>query len=264
MVWAMIERAAVERVNVLGVGVSATHLSEATELILDGVRRGVKGYITVTGVHGIVEAQSDPELRRILNSAWMTTPDGMPTVWVGKLQGHREMGRVYGPDLMLEIFKATQDGGVRHFFYGGNVGVADALKVEMETRFPGVCVCGTFTPPFRPLTDEEEAELIGQVSASGAQLFWVGISTPKQEQFMAKMLERLPVNLLLGVGAAFDFHTGRVKQAPKWMQRSGLEWLFRTIQEPGRLGVRYLRNNPKFLINIAMQFSGLKRFPLDP
>jgi len=256
-------RSPVPRANVLGVGVSAIGLHQATRLILDGVARGERGYITVTGVHGVSEAQKDAEFRAILNRAWLTTPDGMPMSWVGRVQGFTGMSRVYGPDLMCQIFAATTDGSVRHFFYGGAPGVAEELKRRVEARFPGVCVAGTFTPPFRSLNDAEERELEAAVREARPHLIWVGLSTPKQERFMAAHLGRLPVNFMIGVGAAFDIHAGKLRQAPLWMQGSGLEWLYRLIQEPRRLARRYLINNPLFLCRILAQLLGMKRYRLD-
>lgn len=249
--------------NVLGVGVSAIHLSQAVELILTGIQNEEHGYITVTGVHGVMEAQSDPACRRIFNRAWMVTPDGMPMTWVGRLQGHRSMDRVYGPDLMLALFEATQDGSVRHFFYGGEEGVAERLKEKLTRRFPGVEVCGTYTPPFRPLTEDEEQRLEDLVINAAPQIIWIGLSTPKQERFMAAHMGRLSTNFMIGVGAAFDMHSGRKRQAPRWMQRGGLEWLFRLCQEPRRLWYRYVVYNPWFIAKIFMQFLGLRRYSID-
>ncbi len=255
----MKERAPAPRVNILGVGVSAVSLYQATRLIVDGLAGGARGYVTVTGVHGVTEAQTDPKFRTILNEAWMTTPDGMPLSWIGRSQGFGSMDRVYGPDLMLQVFAATQDGSVRHFFYGGNDGVAEDLKSAMENRFPGVNVCGTLTPPFRPLTDEEEYGLSESVRACRPDLLWIGLSTPKQERFMASHLGKLDVQMMVGVGAAFDFHTGRVSQAPYWMQMAGLEWLYRLCHEPRRLGRRYLVNNPLFIVRMIGQYCGFQR-----
>ena len=251
------------RVNVLGVGVSAINLSQATGLILEAVRQNRRGYVAVTGVHGVSEAQSDPEFRRILNAAFLNTPDGMPMSWVGRLQGVQDMDRVYGPDLMLSVCAATQDGLIRHFFYGGAPGVADALRTALSVRFPGISVCGTYTPPFRPLNFDEEAELLGRLREAQPHICWIGLSTPKQERFMAAYLEKLPTTVMVGVGAAFDIHSGRVRQAPLWMQRNGLEWFFRLTQEPKRLWKRYLLNNPLFVIRILAQFSGLKQYSLN-
>jgi N-acetylglucosaminyldiphosphoundecaprenol N-acetyl-beta-D-mannosaminyltransferase len=252
----------VERANVLGVGVSAIDLTQCAQLILEAVRQNRKGYVAVTGVHGVSEAQTDREFRRILNSAFLNTPDGMPMTWVGRLQGFKKMDRVYGPDLMLELCAASMDGSVRHFLYGGAPGVAEALQSSLESRFPGLCVCGTYTPPFRPLNPEEESELVTQINSLRPDILWVGLSTPKQERFMAAYLHKLPVKIMIGVGAAFDIHSGRVRQAPYWMQRSGLEWFFRLCQEPGRLWKRYLIKNPLFVARILAQFTGLRRYSI--
>jgi len=252
----------VPKANVLGVGVSAIDLAQGTRLILEAVRQNRKGYVAVTGVHGVSEAQSDSEFRSILNSAFLNTPDGIPMSWVGRFQGFKTMDRVYGPDLMLELCAASIDGSIRHFFYGGAPGVAQALRSCLESRFPGLSVCGTYTPPFRALNLEEEAHLVAVVKNLQPDIFWVGLSTPKQERFMAAYLHKLPVKIMIGVGAAFDIHSGRVRQAPYWMQRTGLEWFFRLMQEPGRLWKRYLINNPLFVARILAQFTGFRRYPI--
>ena len=254
---------AIQRVNVLGVGISVLNLRTALDAIADAVRARRKGYICVTGVHGVMEAQADATLRHILNQAFLCTPDGMPMVWMGWLRGHREMSRVYGPDLMLEVCAWSEKNGCRHFFFGGAPGVAEQLRDNLTKRFPNLQVVGCYTPPFRPLNAEEEKQLQEIVHAAPPDILWVGLSTPKQEKFMAEFLPRLDVTLMIGVGAAFDFHSGRVKQAPRWMQRTGLEWFYRLCQEPGRLAKRYLRNNPLFVVKIAGQLCGLKKYPLE-
>ena len=254
---------AIERVNVLGVGISAINLPLALSAIGDAVRARRKGYICVTGVHGVMEAQGDPAFRKILNSAFLCTPDGMPMVWAGKLSGHSEMQRVYGPDLTLEVFAWSEKNACRHFFFGGAPGVAETLRDKMTARFPGLQVTGCFTPPFRPLNAVEQGQLQDAVRAARPDILWVGLSTPKQEKFMAEHLPRLDVTLMVGVGAAFDFLSGRVKQAPRWMQRSGLEWCYRLGQEPRRLARRYFQNNPLFAIKIAAQFCRLKKYSLE-
>lgn len=253
----------IARFNVLGVGVSAINLHTATDAILAAVRGRHKGYVCVTGVHGVTEAQGDEGFRAILNRAFLNTPDGMPLVWLGKLFIGGEIDRVYGPDLMLAIFDATRSGAVRHFFYGGAPGVAEELKARLEQRFPGVSIVGTYCPPFRPLNDAEQAELRALVAEKKPDIIWVGLSTPKQERFMAEYLPRLETTLMFGVGAAFDFHSGRARQAPRWIQRSGFEWLFRMCCEPRRLARRYLVNNPLFLGRIALQLLGLRKYPLE-
>ena len=253
---------AVNRVNVLGVGISPLTLESAVKAIDDALQSRRKGYVCVTGVHGVSEAQEDAAFRTILNQAFLNTPDGMPMVWMGKLSGFGHMSRVYGPDLMLEVCKLSVERGYTHFFYGGAAGVADELKRRLVERFPRLRIVGTYTPPFRPLNAEETAGLERLIAELKPDLFWVGLSTPKQERFMADYLPRLETTLMLGVGAAFDFHAGRVRQAPRWMQRSGLEWLFRLCCEPRRLWRRYLRNNPLFLWRIACQLTGVRRYLL--
>jgi N-acetylglucosaminyldiphosphoundecaprenol N-acetyl-beta-D-mannosaminyltransferase len=202
-------------------------------------------------------------LINILNDSFLCTPDGMPMVWMGKIAKHREMDRVYGPDLMELICASSPKRGWRHFLYGGAEGVAKQLKARLEERFPGLQVVGTYTPPFRPLNVEEQRHLAQMVEEARPDIFWVGLSTPKQEKFMFEYLPKLNTTLMVGVGAAFDFHSGRVKQAPRWIQRSGLEWLFRLCQEPRRLWRRYLRNNPLFVGRVFLQLTGLRKYPLE-
>ena len=251
------------RVNVLGVGLSVLNLRTALAAIADAIARRQKGYICVTGVHGVMEAQDDAAFKKILNGAFLCTPDGMPMVWAGRWRGHREMRRVYGPDLMLDVCAWSETSGARHFFYGGADGVAGLLVQKLKARFPKLLVAGTFTPPFRSLTAAEYLSLQAHIAAARPDILWVGLSTPKQEKFMADFLPRLDVTLMVGVGAAFDFHSGRVRQAPRWMQRSGLEWFFRLCSEPRRLAWRYLRNNPLFLWKCLGQFTGWKKYPLE-
>lgn len=252
-----------KRVNVLGVGLSVLNLKLALDAIARALAQKAKGYVCVTGVHGVMEAQQDPQFRGILNGSFLNTPDGMPMVWMGKLNGHREMDRVYGPDLMLLVCEYTRDHGYTHFLYGGADGVAQELQRKLETKFPGIKIVGTYTPPFRPLNETEEAGLIRLVGEKKPDIIWVGLSTPKQEKFMAKYCGKLDATLMFGVGAAFDFHTGRVRQAPRWMQRSGLEWFFRLCCEPRRLWRRYLRNNPLFAFRVFCQWTGLKKYAIE-
>lgn len=253
------------RVNVLGVGLSAINQTSARELLFDAVAHHRRGYVSVTGVHGVSEAQSDRAFRDILNRSLLCTPDGMPMVWIGRLRGHREMRRVYGPDLMLNLCEHSVPRGCTHFFYGGNPGVADDLKRTLENRFPGLRVVGTYCPPFRPLNAGERADLRAMIAELRPDFFWVGLSTPKQEKFMAEYLPLLPeAKVFLGVGAAFDMLSGKTRQAPHWMQRSGLEWFFRLTQEPRRLARRYLINNSLFFWRLLAQWSGLRRYELPP
>ena len=250
------------RVNVLGVGVSVLNLETAVAAIAEAVRARRRGYICVTGVHGVMEAQNDPAFRKILNESLLCTPDGMPMVWMGKIRGHSAMRRVYGPDLMLDVCAWSEKNPCRHFFYGGAPGVAEALAEKLKARFPKLEITGTFTPPFRALNAGEEKQFVETIRAVQPDILWIGLSTPKHEKFMAEFLPKLDVTLMIGVGAAFDFQSGRAKQAPRWMQRSGLEWFYRLCQEPRRLAKRYLRNNPLFALKIAGQLCGLKKYPM--
>jgi N-acetylglucosaminyldiphosphoundecaprenol N-acetyl-beta-D-mannosaminyltransferase len=247
-----------DRSNVLGVRVHAIDLPRAASRIEDALANNEKGYVCVTGVHGVMEAQDDPEFRAILNDALLTVPDGMPTVWVGKLQGFRHMKRVFGPDLMIELCSRSVPKGYTHFLYGGAPGVAEQLRDVLISKFPGINVLGTYTPPFRPLMQAEFGQLKNMITALKPDLFWIGLSTPKQERFMATHLHDLNTKVMIGVGAAFDVHTGRLRDAPDWVKNLGLQWLHRLIQEPARLWQRYLLNNPRFVWRIALQLLKLR------
>jgi N-acetylglucosaminyldiphosphoundecaprenol N-acetyl-beta-D-mannosaminyltransferase len=217
------------------------------------IASGGRGYVCVTGVHGVMEAQADEQLRDIFNAAFMSTPDGMPMTWVGRLQGFRNMDRVYGPDFMMEMCQRSLAHGYRHFLYGGKEGIAPLLAEKLLEKFPNLQIAGTYTPPFRPLNAREEEDLFALVRKAKPHIIWVGLSTPKQEKFMGRYSNQFAVPLMVGVGAAFDLHTGQMRDAPRWMKRSGLQWLHRLCQEPRRLAKRYLVNNPKFVFQIALQ-----------
>lgn len=256
------------RSNVLGVGISPLDLPSATAAVLDAsLQPGFCGYVTVTGVHGVMESQRDPALKRIHNQSFLSVPDGMPMVWVGKWNGYESMGRVYGPDLMLAVMETSSKTGQRHFFFGGGDGVVDKLETSLAQKFQGIQVSGKVTPPFRPLSQDEEEELVSTLRVAKPHFFWVGLSTPKQERFMHTFLNKYPDLasdwdhglVMLGVGAAFDFHAGLVTQAPSWMQQRGLEWFFRLLMEPKRLWRRYLYNNPRFIWRIFLQMTHLKK-----
>lgn len=240
----------IPRVDVLGVGVSAVDMNGALDEIARWIDTGEHHYVCVTGVHGVMESQSDPELMDIHNRSGMTVPDGMPMVWAGKHVGFDHMDRVSGPDLMPLVCERGVAGGWSHFFYGGAEGTPELLAAKLGERYPGMTVAGTYSPPFRPLTDVEETDIATMINDSGADIVWVGLSTPKQERWMSAMAGRLDAAAVLGVGAAFDFHSGGLKRAPMWMQRSGLEWLYRMVKEPRRLARRYLTNNPRFVWQI--------------
>lgn len=251
----------IPRANILGVRVSAINLDTALWVIHDWIVRRDRHYVCVTGVHGIMESQRNKELRRIHNSAGLVTPDGMPLVWLSRWMGFPHVGRVYGPDLMLAVCAHSEQRGYRHFFYGGAPGVPQKLLARLKSRFPALKVAGMYSPPFRRLTENEDRMMVRAINLIRPDIVWVGMSTPKQEHWMAEHVGRLCASVLIGVGAAFDFHAGLKKQAPAWMQKSGLEWSFRLMTEPRRLWPRYLVNNPMFLWLMFLQALG--RRPVD-
>lgn len=247
-------------VNILGVQVSSVNLNMTLAAIDRWIYTREQGYICITGVHGVMESTRDESLREIHNCAGLVVPDGMPLVWINRLRGKHHVDRVYGPDLTLACCELSIARGYRHFFYGGNEGVPELLAERLTQRFPGLQVAGTYSPPFRPLTKEEDDAINSQINDSGADIVWVGLSTPKQERWMHDHMGRLKAPVMIGVGAAFDFHAGLKKQAPYWMQRSGLEWFFRLVTEPRRLWRRYLINNPAFLWGLLIQTLDPTRF----
>lgn len=249
--------------NVLGVAISALNMESAVDLASRWIDAGEPGYICLTGVHGVMEAKADEAFRHILNHATINAPDGMPMTWVGRLQGFDDMDRVFGPDFMMAMCRLSVRRGYRHFLYGGQPGVAELLRDNLRTKFPGIQITGVYTPPFRSLTAEEEHEVVARVRRAQPHILWVGLGTPKQERFMAQYLHHLEVPLLAGVGAAFDYHTGRIQDCPAWVKRAGLQWVHRAMQDPGRLWARYLRNNPAFLWHIASQIAGIRHYSVS-
>ncbi len=252
----------VGKVNILGVDVSAINMTMALEIIEGWIAHREPHYVCITGVHGVMESQRDEALRQIHNQAGLVTPDGMPLVWLSWFKGFRYVDRVYGPDLMLALCERSVAKGYRHFFYGGVEGVPEQLAEVLQKRFPGLQVAGTYSPPFRPLTPEESERVVRMINSATPDIIWVGLGSPKQEHWMAEHRARLTAPVLIGVGAAFDFLTGRKPQAPRWMQRAGLEWLFRLLTEPRRLWRRYLINNPRFVALVVLEALGLRRYPL--
>ncbi|MGW1030143.1 WecB/TagA/CpsF family glycosyltransferase [Streptomyces sp. NPDC002577] len=241
------------RVDVLGVGISAVDPHMTLEKISHWIETGERNYVCVTGVHGVMEAQRDPRLRHALNASGLTVPDGMPMVWAGHRAGAHWMRRVYGPDLMLAVLERAAEKRWSSFLYGAGEGVPELLGERLVGRIPGLKIAGAYSPPYRPLTADESAAVVATINASGADLVWVGIGAPKQELWMAEYRDRLDAPVLLGVGAAFDFHAGLKPQAPGWLQQRGLEWAYRLAKEPRRLWRRYLRNNPPYLARIALR-----------
>jgi N-acetylglucosaminyldiphosphoundecaprenol N-acetyl-beta-D-mannosaminyltransferase len=250
------------RVNILGVGISAINLQDAIDAIEGWIARREPHYVNVCTVQTVMECQTSPLLRRLVNSSGLSTPDGMPLVWLSRLHGHRDADRVYGPDLMLALCERSAATGHRHFFYGGAPGIADRLARRLLERFPGLHVVGTHAPPFRPADAEEDRTVLDAINAAAPDIIWVGLGTPKQDYWVARHRAQLSAAALIAVGAAFGFHSGVLRQAPRWMQRSGFEWLFRLGQEPRRLAYRYLVYNPLFVAKVALQLTGLRVYAL--
>jgi N-acetylglucosaminyldiphosphoundecaprenol N-acetyl-beta-D-mannosaminyltransferase len=237
-------------VEVLGVGISCVDVPGSVAMIDEWIRSGDRQYVCVTGMHGVMESRRDPELQAIHNRSGLTTPDGMPMVWAGRWAG-AAIDRVYGPDLMMAVLRRGVDAGWRSFFLGGASGVADSLATDLETRIPGFLIAGTACPPFRPLTADEDRELVDQINRAEPDIVWVALGTPKQERWMAAHRHLLDAPVMIGVGAAFDLLNGSLPQAPRWMQRSGLEWSYRLAVEPRRLWRRYLLNIPRFVAGVV-------------
>ncbi len=241
------------RFRVLGVRVSALQVPDVVARMEEWIRCHRRCHtIAPTGMHGIVEAQHDPSFKEILNLTDAVVPDGMPLVWLGRRSGHHLPRRVYGPDLLLEFCEKTAGRGYRHFFYGGEPGVPERVAESLKRRFPTIEVCGTFSPPMRPLHPQEDKQIGTLISRAAPDVLWVGLGTPKQERWMHEHRDQLQVPVLVSVGAAFDILSGRRKQAPRWMREHGLEWLFRLLQEPRRLWRRYLVYGAQFIVYLAV------------
>jgi N-acetylglucosaminyldiphosphoundecaprenol N-acetyl-beta-D-mannosaminyltransferase len=221
--------------------------------------------ISATGAHGIVEANKNDAFKNTLDAFYVNMPDGMPTVWVGRLKGATKMRRCYGPDFFKALLVASADLQITHFFCGGKEGVAEKLQLNCEARFGNSHVVGTFSPPFSVMTNEELALLGDTINQAGVDIVWIGLSTPKQEVFALRLAQFTRVKFIITVGAAFDFHTDRVKQAPQWVQMVGLEWFFRLLMEPKRLFSRYFEIVPYFIwLNIKefMEFRTVKKMDI--
>jgi N-acetylglucosaminyldiphosphoundecaprenol N-acetyl-beta-D-mannosaminyltransferase len=224
------------------------------------VERREPGYVCAAPVHALMMAEEDPETRAALQGSTLVVPDGMPLVWAANLLGERLRDRVYGPELMLRYSERCVERDYSVWLYGGrDQGSLVQLALSMRRRHPGIRIVGGYSPPFRELTRDEEDELVSQINDARPDVLWVGIGVPKQEKWMARMRDRLEVPVMCGVGAAFDFHAGRISMAPSWMQERGLEWIYRIAQEPRRLLPRYLYTNPRFVIAFARQYIAQRR-----
>jgi len=241
--------------EILGVPIAMTDYDGAMAVMDGMIERGDRGYVCAVAVHAVMVAQHDPEMRAALQGSTLTVPDGMPLTWAANALGERLDNRVYGPELMQRYSRRCAERGHRVWLYGGrDQGSLAQLALNMRRDFPGIQVVGGYSPPFRPMTDAEEDDLVRAIRRDRPDVLWVGIGVPKQEKWMARMRERLDVPVMCAVGAAFDFHAGRISQAPPWMQERGLEWTYRIAQEPRRLLPRYLYYNPRFMAAFARQF----------
>ncbi|MEX2574909.1 MAG: WecB/TagA/CpsF family glycosyltransferase [Balneolaceae bacterium] len=240
-------------VDVLGIPLYTRAVSGAVNRILRGCTGPRRNFcVSATGAHGIVHSRRNPDFAKLLRSFHMNLPDGMPGVWIGRLKGARRMERCYGPDLFSQMMTASAKSDVTHFLCGGTDGVAAELERRCVEKFGNANICGTWTPPFLNAGDYDYERIARTINDSGAGIVWIGISTPKQEEFAARLAEHTDVHFLVTVGAAFDFHIGSVRQAPLWMQKRGLEWLFRLYVEPRRLWRRYLEIVPLFICYSAV------------
>jgi N-acetylglucosaminyldiphosphoundecaprenol N-acetyl-beta-D-mannosaminyltransferase len=242
------------KVPILGIPLALTNYDRTLDWIDDMVSVRRRGYVSAAAVHLVMVSQEDAATRNAVLGCSLAVPDGQPLVWAMRALGH-DASRVYGPELMARYCERSAKTGIRMYLYGGrNQGSLVQLALNLRQAYPGVKIVGGYSPPFRELTDEENDRVIDDINACGADVVWVGIGQPKQEKWMADVRNRLETPVLIGVGAAFDFHAGLVPQAPDWMQHMGLEWLFRLAHEPRRLWRRYLRYNPRFISGFARQY----------
>ncbi|MCW2968123.1 MAG: WecB/TagA/CpsF family glycosyltransferase [Solirubrobacteraceae bacterium] len=241
-------------VPVVGTSLAVTDYDETMEWMDGVIARHDRVCLTAAAVHLVMVAEEDAETRLAVGQA-LAVPDGQPLVWAMKALGHPTASRVYGPELMARYCERSAGTGVRMFLYGGrNQGALVELALQLRRRYPGLKIVGGYSPPYRPLTDEEETSIAQEINRSAADIVWVGTGQPKQEKWMATMRHRLDAPVLVGIGAAFDFHAGLVPQAPSWMQNVGMEWIFRLAHEPRRLWRRYARYNPRFVYGFLRQY----------
>jgi N-acetylglucosaminyldiphosphoundecaprenol N-acetyl-beta-D-mannosaminyltransferase len=251
--------------EILGLPIAMTDYSHAMDVMDGMIARRDKGWVCAVAVHAVMVAQTDPEMRAALVESSLTVPDGMPLVWAANMLGEDLPNRVYGPELMERYSRRCVEAGHRVWLYGGrDQGSLVQLALSMRRQHPGIQIVGGYSPPFRDLTEEEEDSLAKQINDARPDVLWVGIGVPKQEKWMARMRDRVEVPVMCGVGAAFDFHAGRISQAPRWMQERGLEWTYRIVQEPRRLLPRYVYYNPRFLAAFARQMARERRRPALP
>lgn len=251
-----------ERVSLLGVGVDAVDMDAALAQMAEAIKQLDPGYIVLAPAHNVLAAYDDSRVNAAFAESLLTVPDGMGTVWFLRALGHKSAGRVYGPDLLQTACSAGLDAGWRHFFLGGSPLVNEELIARLSDQYPGLQVAGSAAPPFGAWSVDETRTIVTMINQAKADIVWVALGSPRQELWMAEQRDELNAPLLIGVGAAFDFLASAKAQAPRWLQRMGLEWLFRLLSEPRRLGRRYAQY-PRFVWLAAGQILGLKRYPLN-
>lgn len=246
--------------NIIGTNINVISMQETIEYIKGHLEELRGKYICVSNVHTTVMSHDNPDYNKIQNNAAMALPDGKPLSIVSKMYGFKEASRVTGPDLMEEFFKLSQNqDGLRHYFYGSTEETIQILKDKLGEKYPHLSVAGMYSPPFRPLSDDEDQQIVERINDANPDIIWVGLGAPKQEQWMAAHQDKIK-GVMIGVGAGFDYHAGNIKRAPKWMQRCSLEWLYRLLQDPKRLFKRYIVTNSRFIMLVLLEkFSGKNR-----
>jgi N-acetylglucosaminyldiphosphoundecaprenol N-acetyl-beta-D-mannosaminyltransferase len=249
-----------DKVNILGIGISRLNMEGVKKEIGQYIVRGGCHYVLASNVHTLMMSQTDNDYRKINNESDISLPDGKPLVWAARLLGEARIQRICGRDLMTALCQESLKNGYSHFFYGARENVLELLLEKLRNKHGGLKIAGYYSPPFRPLSKEEDDRVVNMINDSQADLVWIGLGAPKQEKWIAEHLGKIKAPVMLAVGAAFDFHAGNVRQAPAWIQEAGLEWLFRFWLEPRRLWKRYLLNNPRFLYLVFCQALRLRKF----
>lgn len=250
----------VPSLNVLGIPISAVTLPRAAELIAELAQQGNSSTVAIAAVHSVIDAQDDPGAKKAMREAALCVPDGVPLVWLLRLCGYKNVSQVCGTDLMLELSRVMAAKGLSAYYFGGQPGVAETLAARLAHDYPGLRTAGVHSPPFKDMDEDEKTRIADMINQANADIVWIGLGAPKQERWMNEFRPRLTAPVLIGAGAAFDFNTGRMTRAPRWMQKCALEWVYRLVKEPRRLWRRYLRNNPLFLWYVFCQCTRLKSF----
>ena len=248
-------------INILDININVTNLDHSVQLILQWIEKKKQQYVCVRDVHGIVLSQKDSFLRSIHHNSGLTVPDGMPLVWIGRLLGFSSMGRVYGPELMNYLCRVSVEKGFTHCLYGGKTNQqVQAVKFQLEKKFKGIKISGAFCPPFSSFSEFNDFQLLSHLRSNQTDILWVGVGTPKQEYIMSHLVKHTNTNVIIGVGAAFDIITNIQSDAPDWVKKLGLQWFFRSLQDPGRLGKRYIKIIPSFIILMFIRWIKKKKF----